>query len=448
MPRARPEFWPRRAGRRLVAAEADSGPALRTNVAEPMTETAVSASDAGREVDGVLILGGAHGALAVARSLGRKGVPVALVTDDHPLPKLSRYVGRNFDWPGPQSPDAVSWLQSLARTHGLQDWLLVPCADAEVQLIAEHRDALRRSFRIVSLDWSVLKSVCDKNELAKLAARHEIPFPRSFHVDSVVDIATLDVAFPVLLKPARRHVRNRFTHEKAWRAETRAQLQSLYIEAVASVGRGDVTIQEYIPGGRKTQFSYAALWAEGAPVAELEVRRSRQYPVDVGISSFVETADEPAMREVARKLLGAIGYEGLVEIDFKFDERDGRFKPLDVNTRVWAWIGLSEAAGVDFAAALLALARGDVRSFHPGQRVDARWVHFSRDVLATIALMRMGELRLPEYLASFRRPLVGATFTWSDPLPGLTEAPLIMSRQLQRRFRNGRKLGAETLSVL
>ena len=34
---------------------------------------------------GALIIGGAHGSLAVARSLGRKGIPVWFVTHDHPI---------------------------------------------------------------------------------------------------------------------------------------------------------------------------------------------------------------------------------------------------------------------------------------------------------------------------------------------------------------------------
>ena len=39
----------------------------------------------GREAPGALILGGAHGSLAVARSLGRRGIPVWFATHDHPI---------------------------------------------------------------------------------------------------------------------------------------------------------------------------------------------------------------------------------------------------------------------------------------------------------------------------------------------------------------------------
>jgi len=52
---------------------------------------------------GALVLGGSHGALEIARSLGRRGIPVWLVTSDNPLATVSRYVERSFTWPGPLS---------------------------------------------------------------------------------------------------------------------------------------------------------------------------------------------------------------------------------------------------------------------------------------------------------------------------------------------------------
>jgi D-aspartate ligase len=57
---------------------------------------------------GALVLGGAHGSLEIARSLGRRGIPVWLVISDNPLATLSRYVRRHFVWDGPDRDDAVA----------------------------------------------------------------------------------------------------------------------------------------------------------------------------------------------------------------------------------------------------------------------------------------------------------------------------------------------------
>src|ERR1700681_3244638 len=82
---------------------------------------------------GALILGGAHGSLAVARSLGRRGIPVWFVTHDHPIAKHSRYVARSFDWAGPSDENAASWLVEFAARHRLERWVLFAGADEEVR---------------------------------------------------------------------------------------------------------------------------------------------------------------------------------------------------------------------------------------------------------------------------------------------------------------------------
>ena len=60
-------------------------------------------------------------------------------------------------------------------------------------------------------------------------------------------------------------------------------------------------IQELIPGGGETQFSYGAICENGRVLASVVARRTRQYPVDFGrSSSFVETVDAPAVEQAAR----------------------------------------------------------------------------------------------------------------------------------------------------
>ena len=276
---------------------------------------------------GAILLGGAHGALALARSFGRSGIPVVLVTDDHPLPKFSRYVQRRFDWPGANAAEAPRWLVQLAERENLRDWLLVPCGDGEARLIASHLQLMRSAFRVESCDWEHLRRVCDKQLLAQSAAAAGIAAPRAYRLRGEADAATLDMIFPVVLKPAMRTVRNAFTQAKAWRADTREELIARYREAAKLVGHENVVVQELVPGGGEAQFSYAALWHQGKPVAELTARRTRQYPIDFSYTStFVEIAGNDKVRSAATALLTAVAFEGLVEVEFKFDARDQAFK--------------------------------------------------------------------------------------------------------------------------
>src|SRR6202042_1750701 len=102
------------------------------------------------EAGGALILGGAHGSLAVARSLGRRGIPVWFVTHDHPIAKYSRYVARSFDWAGPSSEGAAGWLVEFAATHRLEGWVLFAGGDEEVRLVARNHAMLERIYRVTT----------------------------------------------------------------------------------------------------------------------------------------------------------------------------------------------------------------------------------------------------------------------------------------------------------
>lgn len=192
-----------------------------------------------------------------------------------------------------------------------------------------------------------------------------------------------------------------------------------------------------IPGDGTAQFSYAAIWDRGKPIAALVAQRRRQYPVEFGFTStFVETIEQPQIEAEACRFLASLDYSGLVEVEFKYDARDRRYKILDVNARAWSWLALGRAAGINFAALQWRLATGEAIAPQTA-RSSARWLYVSRDLAASLWDMLAGRLSAAAYLRSFRRPLALAVFAWDDPVPGLLDLPLsairVAARWLTRR---------------
>jgi D-aspartate ligase len=392
-----------------------------------VTETATAAL-------GALIVGGAHGSLAIARSLGRRGIPVWFLTHDHPLARFSRYVSRTLHWSGPDHPGAADTLLQLARTHRLDGWVLFAGGDAEVRLISQHHAALAAVYRVTSPPWEIARVAYDKRLTHQRAAELGLAVPWSAYPRDREDVETLDCRFPVILKPTVRERRNAFTLAKAWRVDDRAALVARYAEAAALVGERAIVLQELIPGGGERQFSFAALCERGEPLLSLVARRSRQYPIDFGYTStFVEIVERPEVEEAARRILRSLDYSGLVEIEFKHDARDGGYKILDINARAWTWVGLGRIAGTDFPYAAWQLARGE--SVTPARgRPGAAWMHVARDLVAAVQ-ERLAGVRSPiSYLHVVGRPLVFAAFALDDPLPGIVELPVVGLRVLTRRI--------------
>jgi predicted ATP-grasp superfamily ATP-dependent carboligase len=387
-----------------------------------------------REGCGALVLGGSHGALAVVRSLGRHGIPVWFASDDNVLARLSRYARKGLSWPGPNAAGAADFLIELGRRHGLVGWVLIPCADEEARLISQNHAALARIFRLRTPPWETMRWAYDKHRMNERAAALGLDLPRSFSAASRQDLANADLRFPAILKPAVKHHGNAFTLAKAWRADDRAALLARYDDAVALVGADAVVVQELIPGRGAAQFSYAALWDRGRPVASLTARRTRQYPIDFGYTStFVETIDRPDVEDAACRFLDSLGYDGLVEVEFKHDARDGALKLLDVNARAWTWITLGHRAGVDFPHLFWRLAMREAVSGARGAP-GVGWMHASRDIVAACQEMAAGHLPPRDYLASLRGPLQFAAFATDDPLPGVLDVPLALARFFTKRL--------------
>jgi len=161
--------------------------------------------------------------------------------------------------------------------------------------------------------------------------------------------------------------------------------------------------------------------------------RTRQFPINVGYTStFVEGVDNPAVAEAATRWLSALNFSGAVEVEFKFDARDGAYKILDVNPRLWAWVGIGESAGIDFAYILYSARLGEI-PMPSTARANAAWLHWSRDILAALQEILIGRLTARRYMSGCRKRLSFAVFALDDPLPGLAELPITLYRVVTRR---------------
>jgi D-aspartate ligase len=197
-------------------------------------------------------------------------------------------------------------------------------------------------------------------------------------------------------------------------------------------------VQELIPGDGRAQFSYAAVCHRGSPIGALVARRTRQYPIDFGFTStYVETIASPEIEQAAGRFLRSLDYSGLVEIEFKFDARDGAYKMLDVNARVWTWIALGAAAGIDFPLLQWRLATGEQVAPAAVARSGVTWRYLSRDLVAAAREMLAGTLSPLACARSLRHAPAAAVFAPDDPLPGLFDMPLVAARLIKRRLRRG-----------
>ena len=378
------------------------------------------------ETVGAVVIGGDYQGLAIARSLGRRGIPICVVDDEVSIARVSRHSDHTVRVKSLRNDQAtLEALELAARRHGLEGWVLFPTRDETVAALSRHREELSARFRVPTPSWETIRTAWDKRETYRIAQELSLPIPRTWLVAGEEELDVVEMRGPLVIKPAIKEHFFYATHAKAWRADSREELRAAYRRAADLIGPEEVIVQEMIPGDGAAQFSYCALFTGGRAVAAMTVRRRRQHPSDFGrASTFVETVDLSAIEGPSIRFLEAIGYHGLVELEYKRDARDGEYRLLDVNARTWGYHSLGPAAGVDFPSLLFREQMGEtlpaVRA-----RPGVRWIRLATDVPNAVRDIASGDLRPSAYLRSLRGIDTEAVFSKSDPLPGLFELALL-----------------------
>lgn len=371
---------------------------------------------------GAIVIGGEHPGLGIARSLGRRGVPVFVIDDQFSVSQFSKYVTRAVRVKDLR--DEVRTVESVLEVgerYGLAGWVLFPTRDETVAAFSRHRERLAEFFRVTTPEWETVRWAWDKKNSYELAKQLGIPVPRTYNPQTETELKALYSRLPLAVKPAIKENFFYATGAKAWRAETPAQLRHLYRKAAKQIRPEEIMVQEIIPGDGQRQYSYCAFFRNGQPHGTLIARRLRQHPREFGrAATYVETAELPVIAELSERFLRAINYYGLVEIEFKQDPRDGQFKLLDVNARAWGFHSLGAAAGVDFPYMLFADQVGESvdRSF---ARTGVGWLRLITDLPNVASGLWNGEFSFGSYWESLGRTGVESVFCAQDILPSLAE---------------------------
>jgi len=390
-------------------------------------------------VSALVTPGDLRSALAVTRSLGRRGVEVTVADESgKSLAGASRYCKASVRVPslvgsGEAFVDAIRH-EVERRRHRV----LIPADDISLSLIARARSTFEGLTALPFPDFETVHTAHDKGAVVALAADAGIPVPRTVIVRGRADLegAITQVGLPAVVK-ARV---SRYAQGGQWRSggavryvRTAAELDSAF-QAVHAVVPCPL-VQEHIPGDGRGMF---ALMNRGRLRAAFAHRRLREKPPSGGVSVLSESvALDPRLLEHAERILEALKWHGVAMVEFKRDARDGVSKLLEINGRFWGSLQLAVDSGVDFPYLLYRLAvDGDIDpvfTYRVGVRL--RWWLGDLDWLLIRLRERGSRAQRLQALQQFLRPAGRATRTEilrrDDPAPAIRE----LSQYLQALLR-------------
>lgn len=365
---------------------------------------------------GVIVLGGHVQALGICRILGSELIPVIVIENNKQnLARHSKYCVKSYKICNEQ---LLKKLLSISFTSSFRDWLIIPTNDNCVKILSENKSELDKFYRVGVDDWQTVRLFYHKSLSYPLVRGLGIPVPRTLYLKSYEEAVQRsgELLYPVIIKPSIMVQFYKEFHKKVIVCNTKEMLLARLRNVLDKIAAQDILIQEIIPGDSKNQYSVGVLSKAGEVVNKITVCRARQHPIDFGnATTFAQTVNIPIIDDYARQIMHYTKYNGMAEIEFKFDARDGQYKFLEVNPRTWKWHTIAKAAGCNIILNYYNLAYG--YDLIECKLIDASWTHDILDIPIR-ALMRLKGMKIIDKNKNNTRATVSVT----DPLPVLYEA--------------------------
>jgi predicted ATP-grasp superfamily ATP-dependent carboligase/ubiquinone/menaquinone biosynthesis C-methylase UbiE len=380
----------------------------------------------------VVVAFGQLGGLAIMRSLGALGVRLYGVDANPSAPALlSRYCRERVLLPFSERDTAayIDGLLGLGKRIGRRS-ILIPTSDETTLAVADHRALLREHFLFQDNSPELLRALASKREMFGLATMHGVPTPHTVFPTSVKDVEEYAETgrFPVMLKGIYGNRLQLRTRKKMSLVHSAKELMAEYRE-MEDPDDPNLMLQEYIPGGDDQVYIFNGYFDRNSDcLAGFTGHKIRQFPVHVGCASLGVCRWNETVARITTDFMKRVGYQGILDIGYRLDPRDGQYKVLDINPRVGQAFRLFVAENNHDVIRALYLDYTGQPQPAVVPREGRRWMIEDYDLISSLHYYQEGTLRPAEWLRSFAGVQEGAWFSWRDPRPFLAMSGRLTGR--------------------
>jgi predicted ATP-grasp superfamily ATP-dependent carboligase len=395
--------------------------------------------DSGPSRPPVIILNLFYTGLGIARDLAGRGVRViGLSAHRRIFGNYTRFCDVRFSPNSQEEPEQL--LQYLLEAAPeLQGSVIFPTRDADVLFMDRFRHELEPHYRLAIPPHDAFVRTVDKYSLVQVATQVGVPVPRTAVIARREDLADVndDIGFPCVVKPVSSvqwRVGDNWSRvggRKAFRVDSAEQLRQEYerLQAVSP----ELLIQEMIPGPADQIVVLGGYVDEKSePLGYFTARKLLQSPDDFGTGCLVQSEPIPEIVDPTLKLWRALNYQGMAEVEYKYDPRDGHYKLIEINTRHWDQHQLGRASGINltWAAYCHLTGRPAENMLKPVQR--AQWVAEDTLLLHLLGAVIRPQQRTPHLWQKLSRPRMYGISAWNDPMPSCRYFVTVIFPQIVR----------------
>lgn len=231
-------------------------------------------------------------------------------------------------------------VKDFAQRHQDKQVLLIGCGDSYVQLASENKALFPDNVTAPYIDSSLMNDLIHKEKFYAICEKVGVDYPNTFvhHPDDPADFE-LPFEAPYIIKPSNgiEYWRHPFAaQKKVYKADTREELDQILQDIYGAGYNDSLIIQDFIPGD-DTYMRVLTNYSDKEGNVKLmclgHVLLEEHTPHGIGNHAVIITEHNEELEQKLKKLLEELHYVGFSNFDIKYDQRDGKYKVFEINTR-------------------------------------------------------------------------------------------------------------------
>lgn len=347
-----------------------------------------------------IVLGMKANGLGVIRGLGKEGIEAYGIDEENAIAFYSKYCKRKYVFPNPAAYPLECLNQFIKLGESLNDKaFLMPTSDTYIDFLSKFRTELSHYFLFNIPEAKILDNMLDKRKQCKIAMDLGIPVPKTISPESMDDLEKEDISYPAIIKGAYSKKWSSVFKRNGFVAVNYDELLKHF--KLTQDKNVEVIIQEMIIGPNKNHFTFHAYYSkEREPLEISAFQRLRQYPIDMGDGTYIVTKNIPELVTLGRRFLEGMGYTGIANIQFKYDDRDNQYKLIELNPRIGMANILHTCAGVNTAYNNYLECIGEKVTPALTIKENVSWMNLPGDIKSFLANRKRGDISFTEWIKS------------------------------------------------
>lgn len=243
----------------------------------------------------------------------------------------------------------VSTLNQYAKERKEDTILLIGTSDELVRLIIENKQKLDKKYVHNYPTLEILNQVLVKDTFYQTFENCEFEIPKTYIYPCGKNVKLDEekiqkLMYPLIVKPGNNIEYHQHKFEgmfKVFKVHSREELGEVIEKIEKSGYQSNLVIQEFIPGDDCALFDSVFYCSKDKKVQLMtlaQIGLQERNPGGIGnctvlVNGFNEHGYDETIVEPLKKFMERISYQGFAEFDLKYDNRDKKYKVLEINPR-------------------------------------------------------------------------------------------------------------------